>query len=102
MGDGRRVASVSTWPVYRARPHLHDFLVNPKPLSAKATAGFWSRLQSSSLRRPRWFDAGIVKHLREMKRVEATRHTKRRKLREVECDARPPGEDQVGDATASG
>ena len=34
VGKGRFVASVSTWPVRRPAPHLHELLVDPKPLSA--------------------------------------------------------------------
>jgi DNA (cytosine-5)-methyltransferase 1 len=73
MGKGRFVADVSTWPLRRPRPHLHAFLKSPRPLSAKATAGFWSRLVRSSLRRPRWFDTGVVEHLRHMERSEKAR-----------------------------
>ena len=103
LGEGRFVGSVSTWPVRRPRPHLHEFLVDPRPLSVKATAGFWERLRKSSLRRPSWFDVGVVQHLREMKqRAAAEGRNRRRQLPQSECDVCPPGEDQIGEAVAHG
>lgn len=100
MGQGRFVASVSTWPVRRPRPHLHEFLVDPRPLSAKATAGFWRRFETSPLRRPAWFDAGVMNHLRQME--NAARSATGKRLVESECDAGAPREDRVGEAVASG
>jgi DNA (cytosine-5)-methyltransferase 1 len=73
LGRGRFVASVSAWPVRVQPPHLHDFLAQPRLLSARATSGFWERLRKSSLRRPRWFDEGIRMHLRKMQHVEVLR-----------------------------
>jgi DNA (cytosine-5)-methyltransferase 1 len=67
-GKGRHAAVVSTWPKALPRPHLHEFLERPVPLSLKATEGFWRRLQSSRLRRPRWFDEGVVRHILQMRR----------------------------------
>ncbi len=100
MGQGRFAAEVSTWPVSRPRPRLHEFLVNPSPLSAKATAGFWSRLAASSLRRPKWFDGGVVAHLRHMQRLDATRRGGTAPL-EAGCgDELAKGRGQVGEAVA--
>jgi DNA (cytosine-5)-methyltransferase 1 len=100
MGSGRSVADVSTWPVRRPRPHLHEFLVHPRPLSAKATAGFWARLDASTLRRPKWFDTGVVKHLRRMKRAETARRG-RRGVPNTECnDEATEGRGQVHKAVA--
>lgn len=101
MGNGRFAASVSTWPVRRTRPRLDEFLVDPKPLSTKATAGFWSRLQASSLRRPKWFDAGIVKHLRRMERLDR-RPRERGRLASVIDDAPSASERKGGEVAASG
>lgn len=68
MGDGRYAAStVSTWPVNLARAPFVDFVRDPALLSAKATAGFLSRLRKSSLRRPDWFDLGLERHLARMR-----------------------------------
>ncbi len=101
MGKDRFLANVSTWPVRQRRPHLHEFLVEPRLLSTRATAGFWARLQSSSLRRPRWFDVAVVDHLRKMERAELSRQ--KRALPETECnDEATQGDGRVGEAVASG
>lgn len=103
MGKGRFAADVSTWPVCRPRPHLHEFLKNPRPLSVKATAGFWARLEASSLRRPKWFDAGIVRHLRQMERELKTQRKKGRSLRGTECSGdQTQGNGRIGEAVAHG
>jgi len=65
LGRGRHEAGeISMWPLAENRPSLTGFLLEPTPLSAKATAGFLSRLRSSSLRRPAWFDAALAAHLK--------------------------------------
>jgi DNA (cytosine-5)-methyltransferase 1 len=66
VGKGRFEGSVSTWPIRIERPRLEEFVQDPRPLSVKATAGFWSRFRDSPLRRPSWFDAGIVAHLERL------------------------------------
>jgi DNA (cytosine-5)-methyltransferase 1 len=49
----RYVIAVSDWPVAYPRPHLHDFLEHePRPLSARATAGFLARARRGRLRIP--------------------------------------------------
>lgn len=64
VGGGRhRATGITEWPLSLPRPQLSEFIREPSPLSAKATAGFLSRLRSSALRRPEWFDAGLAKHL---------------------------------------
>jgi DNA (cytosine-5)-methyltransferase 1 len=73
MGKGRFLANVSPWPVRRDRPDLHDFLVDPRPLSVRATEGFLNRLTASSLRYPPWFKKGVKNHLRQMKAAEVPR-----------------------------
>ena len=95
LGRGRYEASISTWPVRRPHPHLHDFIQEPRLLSARATAGFWTRLQESSLRRPGWFDDGVQKHLRRVERLEA----QQRRLTQPEC-RRAAREQRAGDALA--
>ncbi len=67
MGKGRFVSKVSAWPVQRQGLPIHDFLDFPgKDLSARATAGFLSRLKASSLRYPDWFGIQLQKHLDRM------------------------------------
>ena len=63
-GTGRHVSSVSHWPVAFDREPFHGFLeFEAKPLSNKATAGFLSRLRSSTLQRPEWFELALERHL---------------------------------------
>ncbi len=65
VGSGRhRATNISAWPLALPRPSLSEFIREPSLLSAKATAGFLSRLRASSLRRPQWFDAGLARHLK--------------------------------------
>lgn len=97
LGRGRFEAAVSTWPVRRPRPHLHDFMIEPQPLSARATAGFWRRLRSSSLRRPPWFDTGLQRHLQRMERLEA--QATLRQSTSTECSA-SSYDDEVREAVA--
>ena len=50
-GKQRYVVEISDFPVWKPREHLHDFLKHSgTPLSLRATAGFLSRAQASSLR----------------------------------------------------
>jgi DNA (cytosine-5)-methyltransferase 1 len=64
MGEGRFVASVSRWPVAIPSQPIHDFLdYEPAELSARATAGFLSRLRSSSLRYPTWFERVLERQI---------------------------------------
>jgi DNA (cytosine-5)-methyltransferase 1 len=65
-------ASVSEWPIDQKRPHLLDFLNYPlRPLSRKATAGFFKRASNSSLRFAPGFLDAVEKHLRRMEQVPA-------------------------------
>jgi DNA (cytosine-5)-methyltransferase 1 len=65
-GDRRRV-DVSMWPTAYTRPHLHDFLeFEPKPLSARATAGFLRRTRRGTLRIPEDLICGAEAHLDAM------------------------------------
>lgn len=61
---GRFSVSVSRFPVARERPDLEAFLTYPaRPLSARATRGFLSRLERSSLRYPPEFASALDYHL---------------------------------------
>jgi DNA (cytosine-5)-methyltransferase 1 len=63
-GEGRRIASLSAWPKTREFVPLPQFLRYPGTLlSAKATAGFLSRVQRSSLRVPDGFISALQRHL---------------------------------------
>jgi DNA (cytosine-5)-methyltransferase 1 len=63
----RCAVDVSMWPVAYRRPHLHEFLeFEPKPLSARATAGFLRRAHASTLRIPTDLIAEAELHLDSM------------------------------------
>lgn len=60
----RREVPCSSWPVARKPESLVDFLKYPvKPLSEKATLGFYKRLTGGSLRHPREFRLALERHL---------------------------------------
>jgi len=65
LGDGQRyVAEVSAWPRRVPTTPLEEFLEFPaQPLSAKATAGFYSRAQRAKLRFPPGFLDLVQQHL---------------------------------------
>ena len=66
-GRGRYCAELSSWPVHLPAPHLADFLRHEAvPLSAKATAGFYSRAQIAKLRFPDGFLLAVEAHLARM------------------------------------
>ncbi len=63
----RYAVDVSMWPVAHARPHLYEFLdFDPKPLSARATAGFLSRTRRGTLRIPEDLICEAEAHLEAM------------------------------------
>jgi DNA (cytosine-5)-methyltransferase 1 len=64
--DGRRGrSSVSEWPVEAPQQHLASFLEHKvAPLSRKATAGFLSRLERSSLRYEKAFRLDLHHHIK--------------------------------------
>jgi DNA (cytosine-5)-methyltransferase 1 len=72
-GDGRMFrASVSPWPIWLERPHLVDFLeYEPKPLSARAAAGFLARTRKGSLRFPEGFLAQVEDHISRQLQIAA-------------------------------
>lgn len=66
-GRRRRASEISAFPVWRDRPPLAQFLSFPgKPLSARATLGFLSRTERSSLRFAPGFQDRLRAHLRVM------------------------------------
>lgn len=64
IGHGRRIADVTAWPRAEAFTPIHEFLRHERPLlSEKATAGFLSRTEISSLRFPDGFIPALQQHL---------------------------------------
>jgi DNA (cytosine-5)-methyltransferase 1 len=64
-GIGRFAVDIGSFPVTRARRHLHEFLrFDPRPLSHRAADGFRGRLQRSSLSRPAEFDDALAEYVR--------------------------------------
>jgi DNA (cytosine-5)-methyltransferase 1 len=60
-GDKRQAVEINSFPIWQERPPLADFLLHEgKPLSARATRGFLSRTERSSLR----FQPGFLDRLR--------------------------------------
>jgi DNA (cytosine-5)-methyltransferase 1 len=73
VGEGRFTARLSEWPkCYRSKP-LESFLRHePKPLSAKATAGFLERARRGHLNFPVGFLQALDRHLtRQVPRTAA-------------------------------
>jgi DNA (cytosine-5)-methyltransferase 1 len=70
VGFGKMEAvGVSAWPYDGGRCPLLDFLQEPlKPLSARATNGFVTRLRASSLAKPPGFLDVVQRHLTVMRR----------------------------------
>lgn len=67
VGSGRFTMELSSWPVAKKGKPITRFLkYRPEPLSIKATAGFLSRAESSSLRFPEGFLVAIASHLKRM------------------------------------
>jgi len=68
IGGRRFVSSVSRWPLKRKMKDLEGFLLEQgKPLSEKATAGFFSRIQRAKLRFPPGFEDLVEGHLERMR-----------------------------------
>lgn len=71
-GEDAHVVDRSMWPVQRSRPHLAEFLEHSvHPLSARATGGFLSRTERSSLRFPEGFLDAVRAHLDGLERRPA-------------------------------
>ncbi len=72
-GRERHVVEISDFPVYKKRPHLHDFLKHPGTLlSVRGSADFLSRAEASTLRFVPGFLDAVRAHLTTMRQVEAT------------------------------
>jgi DNA (cytosine-5)-methyltransferase 1 len=63
VGDGRFTTELSMWPVRKEPKLLHEFIAESDDLSPRATAGFLSRTQRSSLRFPPGFLDAVRRHL---------------------------------------
>lgn len=71
-GDEPRAVDVSMWPVSWPREHLADFIRYPRvPLSARAAAGFKSRLDVSPLNYPREFGEALAQYVARAMRPTA-------------------------------
>jgi DNA (cytosine-5)-methyltransferase 1 len=68
----RRTAPFTPWPVLEPYQHLVEFLRYPTtPLSLRATEGFYSRVQRSTLRFPDGFVEAVRVHLEHSREAEA-------------------------------
>jgi len=81
-GVHRRAVPLGPWPV-RIRLHpLASFLTRPgKPLSLRATEGFYNRFRQSRLARPVGFLEAIEAHLERMRRAGEAEHVRSVELR---------------------
>ena len=71
-GRPSSAVQVSMWPVDWKREHLSQFLEYPRsPLSARAAAGFKSRLDMSSLRYPKEFGLALNEYVKRATRPTA-------------------------------
>lgn len=71
-GKRPRAVTVSMWPIAEPREPLAEFLRYPRvPLSARAAAGFKSRLDESSLRTPDEFRLALARYVERSLRSSA-------------------------------
>jgi DNA (cytosine-5)-methyltransferase 1 len=71
-GSQPQAVSVTMWPFAASRPHLSEFLRYPRtPLSARAAAGFKSRLDVSPLRYPNEFGEALAQYVQRADRPTA-------------------------------
>jgi DNA (cytosine-5)-methyltransferase 1 len=85
-GKKRRAVEIGGFPVWMKRDHLHRFLRHDGTLlSVRATAGFLSRAEASSLRFAPGFLGAVQAHLARMRRDETKKlmRTHRQKCRVV-------------------
>jgi len=62
----RFAVSASKWPQQRKGKSIEDFLrYDPRPLSYRATSGFWQRLKKSPLNYPPEFAHALKAHIRK-------------------------------------
>jgi DNA (cytosine-5)-methyltransferase 1 len=70
-GTTRREIRISDFPIWRRRKPLHEFLQHePRLLSARATAGFLSRIEKSSLRFVPGFKERVRAHLEHVRMID--------------------------------
>lgn len=73
IGEGRFASTASEWPIRRPRVPLAEFLRHkPRPLSVRATLGFYGRFKASTLRKPAGFVEALEVHLRRMSTILVT------------------------------
>jgi DNA (cytosine-5)-methyltransferase 1 len=69
-GISRRAVELSAWPVRIVAAPLHEFLAKPgKPLSLRATEGFYNRFKPSRLSKPAGFVEALESHLEAWRRL---------------------------------
>jgi DNA (cytosine-5)-methyltransferase 1 len=74
-GTRRHAVRIGALPTWSDRPHLSNFLrYDGKPLSARATRGFLSRTERSTLRFVPGFLERLGSHLKRMEKLEEKRH----------------------------
>ena len=70
-GATRQEVRISDFPTWRRRKSLHEFLQHePRLLSARATAGFLSRIEKSSLRFVPGFKERVRAHLDHVRSID--------------------------------
>jgi DNA (cytosine-5)-methyltransferase 1 len=75
-GKVRQVVEISGFPIWKKREPLHKFLKHEGTLlSARATAGFLSRAEASSLRFVPGFLDAVRSHLEQMRTVEPSKRS---------------------------
>lgn len=71
-GSEPRAVNVSMWPVTWPKEHLANFIQYPRiPLSARAAAGFKSRLDVSPLKYPQQFGEALASYVKRAMRPTA-------------------------------
>ncbi len=69
--EGRYSVRISAFPKANRWTPLAQFLQYPlRPLSKKASSGFWNRLTRSTLRRPQEFDRSLLRHIDRMDELD--------------------------------
>ena len=71
VGSARREVTISSFPTWRRRDPLHTFLrAEPKLLSTRATAGFLSRIEKSTLRFVPGFQVRVRAGLEHVRKID--------------------------------
>jgi DNA (cytosine-5)-methyltransferase 1 len=84
----QRVAvEISTAPVWRSRPPLHEFLKFPgTPLSVRAAEGFYLRARRSNLRFPEGFLAAVAAHIERTREMNVGKGTRGQSIRTMAAE----------------